>query len=332
MNSNDIEKMMLLTKPFKYLDTNELNIIKPYCNSVRFKEGNVIISQGKRSDAMYIILTGDALILVRLLGEKTIDLSVLERGNFFGEVSLIQKAASTATVIAKTELNCLQLTTPYFDILEKNFPNIRYKITRAITDEICTRLKNLHQKISALLETKVRTKSSYLTKSDFSFGIHEITFADIHLDKNNLKAIPFFKKFDDAEFNVLIQNSQIFYVDPYQTLIKEKDGEDVLYIILRGAVQLSVIVQNKISKLHVLSPVRLFGNMTLINKTPSLINYSSCERVVLLKINQEHLQILQKKHITLWEKLFNYLCESFIDHEKAANKLLIRLNSESYNG
>ncbi len=331
MNSNDIDKMMLLTKPFKYLDAKELNMIKPYCNAVRFKDGNVIISQGKRSDAMYIILTGEALILVRLLGEKTIDLSVLERGNFFGEVSLIQKAPATATVIAKTELNCLQLTTTYFDILEKNFPNIRYKITRAITDEICARLKNLHQKITTILETKVMTKSSYLTKNDSPSGIHETTFDDIHLDRNNLKGIPFFKKFDDSEFNLLIQNSQIFNVDPYKTLIKENDSEDVLYIILRGAVQLSVIVQNKISKLHVLSPVRLFGNMTLINKTPSLINYSSCERVILLKINQEHLKIIQKNYITLWEKLFDYLCESFIDHERAANKLLIRLNSESYN-
>jgi CRP/FNR family transcriptional regulator, cyclic AMP receptor protein len=329
MISNDIDKMLLLTKPFKYLDSKELNIIKPYCNSIQFKEGNIIIVQGKKSNAMYIILTGEALVLIKLLGEESIDLSMLERGNFFGEVSLIQKMPTTATVIAKTELNCLQLTTEYFDILEKNFPDIRYKITKAITDEVYIRLKDLHRRITTLLNTMIMTTPSSFIQEESM--IYETTLNDIHLDRNNLKEVPFFKKFDDAELNALIHHAKILEVNRYQTLIKENDDQNVLYIILRGAVQLSIIVENNISKLLVLSPVTLFGNMALINQTASLFNYRTCEHVVLLKINQEQLKIIQDKHLTLWEKLFNHLCESFIDMERAANKLLIRLNSESYN-
>ncbi len=114
------------------------------------------------------------------------------------------------------------------------------------------------------------------------------------------------------------------------TLLQENEKNLSCYIVLRGAVQSSIIQDNKFAKLSVLGATNLFCNK--IDDIPiSIINYTTCERAVLLKISDANLTMLQNNNKELWYKMSEQICKSFAALESAAEKLDIRLNSELYN-
>jgi CRP/FNR family cyclic AMP-dependent transcriptional regulator len=115
------------------------------------------------------------------------------------------------------------------------------------------------------------------------------------------------------------------------TIIKEGEKDSPFYLVVRGAVQSSITQHNTVAKLSVLGPENIFGTRTYINKLPGFVTYKTCERAVLMKISFSDLELMQKDDITLWYKIMDAICKSFIELERAADKLLMRLNSELYN-
>src|SRR5262249_18463657 len=156
--------ILLASRPLKYLDAVELEKLLLYCKIASFPSGETFLYQGKKNDGMYIIISGNAHVSVKVLGKKIIELANLEQGNFIGEVALIQKELSTASVRANGPLECLIITTNYFDILSLFFPEIRYKIIKAITEEVCFRSNNLHKMITSFMSHSEMTKKSVFGK------------------------------------------------------------------------------------------------------------------------------------------------------------------------
>lgn len=334
MAAIEYESTLLTTKPFIYLTTDELDIIKGYCKILEFKKEDLLFEQGKRNEGMYIILKGNALVIAKMLGKNIINLATLEEGNFFGEVSLIQKASCAATVIANTDLLCLQLTTNYFDMLTLSYPEIKYKITKAITEEVCDRLRNSYTSIKETIKKTDMSKEPFPVKQETKINQPRIaltTFPAVRLEKYDLLKYLFFKLYDKNELDILIAHAGLLNVPKDFLLIKEGEEHPAFYIVLRGAIQFSIMHKNKKAKLAVISPISICGSMSFIIKSPSTINCTTCERAILLKISDTKLIEIENNHPVLWYKLYSAISESFIALERAADKLMIRLNSELYN-
>lgn len=333
MNISKYEHSLLKTKAFKYLNSKELDIIKGYCNILIFKKNEFLFIQGKKNTGMYIILKGNALVVAKTLGNDMLNLATLEEGNFFGEVSLIKKVPCAATVIANNEVHCLELTIEYFDTLTVFYPEIRYKIIRAITEKSCESLTNLYKNITNTIKICGMCENPFLNpiniqKKNIS---SELTTLDkMNINKSDLLTSDLFKSYTEDELDLLIENSELMKFSKDYTLIKAGE-ESSYYIIIRGAVQLKITYQKKKAKLAVLSPISIFSSSSNIIKNSNIIHYVSCERAILLKISANKLKIIEKNNKPLWYKLSNSICESFVALELSANKLLIRLNSELYN-
>ncbi len=331
MTISDYENTLLTTKAFKYLNLNELDVIKGYCKIVKFNRNELLFEQGKMNVGMYIILKGNAAVVAKTLGKNILNLATLDVGDFFGEVSLIQKTSCTATVIANEEVHCLSLTTDYFDMLILFYPEIRYKITKAIMEEVCGRLINLYNNINQIID-KMNISKELISKSDVIEPILELTtLQDSRIHEHDLLRSDFFKIYTHDEISLLINHSELTKVSKNFNIIKAKGTHSEYYFIIRGAVQLSISHKNKKAKLAVLSPISVFSSMSNVTNTTAMINHIACERALLLKISIEKLNEINMSHKSLWYKLYNAICKSFIASERAANKLIIRLNSEEYN-
>lgn len=334
VNITKYEHTLLSTKAFKYLSSGELDIIKGYCNIVIFRKNELLFTQGKMNTSMYIILKGNALVVAKILGKNMLNLATLAEGDFLGEVSLIKKAPCAATVIANTEVHCLELTTDYFNTLAIFYPEIRYKITQAITIKACESLNNLYKNI---IETIQRSEISKKPLSEQHITAKTqntselIALEEANLNKNDLVNSSLFNAFTEDELDLLIANAELFKVSKDYTLITAGEEQSAYYIIIRGAVQLSITHQKKKAKLAVLSPITIFCSTSNIIENTSRINYISCERSILLKIYANKIKAIEKNNKPLWYKLSNSICESFVALELSANKLIIRLNSELYN-
>jgi len=73
-----------------------------------FEKGTVIVRQGERGDAFYIIQSGSVDVFTRENGVKPV--ASLEQGHFFGERALISEDVRQATCIATSDVKCLTLT------------------------------------------------------------------------------------------------------------------------------------------------------------------------------------------------------------------------------
>ncbi|MEX2526711.1 MAG: cyclic nucleotide-binding domain-containing protein [Gemmatimonadota bacterium] len=65
-----------------------------------FDDGEIIVREGDESREMFIIRTGSVEVLKHVAGHE-VTLTILERGSFFGEMSLLEGLPRSATVRAR---------------------------------------------------------------------------------------------------------------------------------------------------------------------------------------------------------------------------------------
>ena len=75
----------------------------------RFKRGEAIVEQGKKSNALSIILTGRARVITTDQRGREVILATLQPGDYVGEMSLIDNEPHSATVRAEVQTDVLVL-------------------------------------------------------------------------------------------------------------------------------------------------------------------------------------------------------------------------------
>ena len=91
-----------------------------------FTEGEKVLRQGLTGSGFYVIIDGEAAILVD--GEER---ARLGRGEFFGEVSIILGEAPIADVVATRSLRCLVLAGPRVEPFLVDHPRVMYRMLQA---------------------------------------------------------------------------------------------------------------------------------------------------------------------------------------------------------
>ncbi len=90
---------------------------------VVFAEGDKILRQGLTGAGFYIILDGEAAIVV-----DGTERARLGRGEFFGEVSIMLGESPIADVVAMRPLRCLVLAGPRVETFLIDHPRVMYRM------------------------------------------------------------------------------------------------------------------------------------------------------------------------------------------------------------
>lgn len=98
-------------------------------SSTTYAAGDMIFSQGDLGTEMFIIQDGQVEIIKHINGEAHL-LSHLEKGDFFGEMALLEAAPRTADAIARTEVKVVLINGSKFDDMLKKNPEIAVRIIR----------------------------------------------------------------------------------------------------------------------------------------------------------------------------------------------------------
>lgn len=92
-----------------------------------YPAGTAIVEEGATATALYIVVSGRARIV---RGGETIGEVV--RGDFFGELALIEEHPRSATVIADEDTECLLFPAWEFTALLAEHPELAVPIMRAL--------------------------------------------------------------------------------------------------------------------------------------------------------------------------------------------------------
>lgn len=112
----------------------------------RFKRGEPIVEQGKKSDALSIILTGRARVVTTDARGREVILATMHPGDYVGEMSLIDNEPHSATVRAEIQTDALVLGRLEFARCLPENSSMAYAIMKGLVQ----RLRHADRKIESL--------------------------------------------------------------------------------------------------------------------------------------------------------------------------------------
>jgi small-conductance mechanosensitive channel/CRP-like cAMP-binding protein len=108
---------------FKCLSDPQLDALLPRGKVVHFGRGEKVIEQGHDGDSMFIIVEGQANVLSERNGFSSL-LASLGAGECFGEMSLLTGEKRTATVVAHTDCELVEIAKPVLAKSLKDHPEL----------------------------------------------------------------------------------------------------------------------------------------------------------------------------------------------------------------
>jgi CRP-like cAMP-binding protein len=131
----------------------------------RFRRGEVVVQQGKRSNALFILLTGSARVLSADSRGREVTLAVLQPGDYVGEMSLIDNEPHSATV--RVDVSTDMLVIGRADFARCCLPETS-SVAHALMHELVQRLRGANRQIEslALLDVYGRVARALLDMSE----------------------------------------------------------------------------------------------------------------------------------------------------------------------
>jgi CRP/FNR family transcriptional regulator, cyclic AMP receptor protein len=130
----------------------------------RYRRGEIIVEHGRKSNALFILLTGRARVLTSDSRGREVILAVLQPGDYVGEMSLIDNEPHSATVRAEVQTDMLVLGRAEFARCLPENSSLSYAILRGLVQ----RLRNADRQIEslALLDVYGRVARSLLDMAE----------------------------------------------------------------------------------------------------------------------------------------------------------------------
>lgn len=122
------------------LSDEQLERFGHYAELERVPQWKVIVKQGDRGDAMYLILEGELRVRLDVMGRETI-LATMGAGEFFGDISLFDQGPRSADVVANADSTIVKLTASKFEELAQAAPDLATPLLMAIGKTLTARIR-----------------------------------------------------------------------------------------------------------------------------------------------------------------------------------------------
>jgi len=106
-------------------------LLRADADAENYQPGDVIVTEGEPGDRMYILLEGTVVVSVE--GRDIINLGP---GNIFGEMSVINEEARSATVRARDAVRVVAITRKRFLFLTQQTPYFALHVMQLLSDRI----------------------------------------------------------------------------------------------------------------------------------------------------------------------------------------------------
>lgn len=165
---------MVCGKPglFEGLSEEEVNRFSANLKRMRFPKGAIIITEHEASDSIFFICRGRVEINKDLKNPETpvAQLSVLEPGDFFGEMGVIDEEPRSASVLALEEVELLVIPKDVFTALSFTHPKVMYNLIRTLSE----RLRNTNERFVSLMDDMISQNRLMAIGMAASKIIHDI--------------------------------------------------------------------------------------------------------------------------------------------------------------
>ncbi len=116
---------------FSACTTSELRRIRSSLDEVQVPPGKVLVEEGRIGLEFFLIVDGKAAVTRN--GRKV---ATLGRGDYFGELALLDRRPRSASVVSETDMDLLVLHQRQFNSLLDSVPTIARKLLAAMANRL----------------------------------------------------------------------------------------------------------------------------------------------------------------------------------------------------
>ena len=139
--NNEIRDMLMDCGLFDPLLPADFQIAAGYFNIASIAQGEAIFSEGDPGSFMSIIHLGNVSVQKLNPEGQTVEIALLRRGRAFGEMAVLDGERRSASCIAATDCQLLNLGRDALDKMLDEAPKVAAKIIRALATSLSKRLR-----------------------------------------------------------------------------------------------------------------------------------------------------------------------------------------------
>ena len=132
---------------FAKIESSKLKLLAFTSQRLTFNPGDSLFKQGDDGDALYVIMEGEADVLVDTPGGQ-ITVATMGKNDFVGDIAVLCDVPRTATVTATSKLTTLRITKDLFFQLVCQFPQIAIEIMRELARRLDVTTRQLQDAVS----------------------------------------------------------------------------------------------------------------------------------------------------------------------------------------
>ncbi|MGZ5099120.1 MAG: Crp/Fnr family transcriptional regulator, partial [Usitatibacter sp.] len=153
---------------FTQLNDRELDVVRGVASEKTYAKQSVVLTEGEMGDSLYMIQSGKVKVFIGDEDGREIILKILGPGDFFGEMSMIDKQPRSASVNTIEASTFLVLTHAAFEKCVEQAPRIGNMVMQILAQ----RVREADRKIGtlALMDVYGRVASTLLELSVYSNG------------------------------------------------------------------------------------------------------------------------------------------------------------------
>ena len=135
---------------FNKMSNSQIKSLIELTHNRFYEAGEYVFHQGDPGIGLYIIQDGEIRITQTTPDNKQYDIVKFERGEFFGELALLDNTRRSASAIASRDSTLTVLFRPDLDDFINRYPKIGIEILKGMSKIIATRLRNVNSEYLAL--------------------------------------------------------------------------------------------------------------------------------------------------------------------------------------
>ncbi len=139
---------------FRNLDAAKLKLLAFTSERLTYSAGDSLFSQGDSDDSAYVIIEGEADIIINTPGGP-ITVATVKQNDWVGEIAILCDVPRTATITASSKLTTLRISKDVFLQLIMQFPQMSVEVMRELAFRLERTNRQLQEAVGKLKEAGV---------------------------------------------------------------------------------------------------------------------------------------------------------------------------------
>ncbi len=142
---SDLQKSLRSIPVFSELNKKDISLLTEIIHNRNYVADEYVFYQGDPGIGLYIIRDGEVMIQRNNDSGNVIPLATFNKGDFFGELALVDGEKRSASAITKTDARLAVIFKPDLDEFIQMYPKKGIKILSGISQIVAVRLRKLNE-------------------------------------------------------------------------------------------------------------------------------------------------------------------------------------------